>query len=327
MTQQRLRELVRASNPVVDPDRLLAEDREFRALYSNAMQRARNPQLSADLLDRSVERRRDMQTQQRPTELVTGRPVKPPRRWLPAAVAAAFIVVVIGAGTFLSSDSGVVDPPPATETPTTTMAPTTTVAPITVPPSLGVAETLNDAATSSDWAAVAALFADSATLQFVGAQGTSPAVAMTDPLPAEAGIADWNGDGAVTELDWFLRQGAEIYVGQTTTMLACEAADATSVVCDETREGFVFKSEGHKATWRLTVDDGLITGLVLDLSASTANGSDPLEVGRYRIWVGENHAELEDGLFADPVTLAISPDNLETHRELIAEWQAETVGS
>lgn len=258
-----------------------------------------------------------MQTQQRPTQSVAGRPVPPPRRWLVAAAAAA-VVLAIGAGAFLfnNDSSEVVDPPP-----------TTTVAPTTVPPVPAEVDAFNEAATAADWAAVAALFADSATMQFMSPEGPSPEIQMTDPIPEDAGIVDWNGDGAVTEFDWFLTQGAEMYVGQTTSVLACEALDAAMVVCDEAREGFVFKSAGHKATWTLTVSDGLFTSLVFDLTESTANGSDPLEVGRYRIWIRDNHPELEAELFADPVTLSITPDNLETHRELVAEWSAEQAGS
>jgi hypothetical protein len=317
MTQPQLRNLVRASNPVVNPERLLLEEREVLALYGEAMQRAGNPQMSADLLDQPVERRRDMQTQQRPTEFVTQRPTRPPRRWLVTAVAAAVVVLVIGAGALLFNNDSpeVIDPPP------TTLAPTTTTLQLD-PAVLEVGDALNAAATVADWGAVTALFADSATLQFISPEGPSPEVSMSDPIPEDAGLVDWNGDGAVTQLDWFLRQGAEIHVGQTTAMLACEAVDAATLVCDEAREGFVFKTEGHKVTWTLTVGDGVITNLVLDVTQSTANGSDPLEVGRYRIWIGDNYPELEGELFADPITLAITPDNLDTHHQLVAEWQA-----
>lgn len=325
--QPQLRELVRASNPVVDPDRLLVEERELLALYSKAMQRAGNPPTSADLLDRSVERRRDMQTQQRPGELVARGPRRPRRRWLVVAAAAAAVAVVIGAGTFLLSGSGVVDPPPVTQMPTTTVAPTTTVTSTIAPASLGTATALNDRAVSADWSGVAALFADSATLQFVEPDGPSAKTPISDPVPEEVGIVDWNDDGVVTQLDWFLQVGAEIYVGQATSVLACDAVDATTALCDEVREGFVFESAGYEVTWTLTVEDGLITALVFDVSASTADGSDPLEVGRYRIWVADNHPELVEGLFDSPVALHISPANVETHRELIAAWHEETVGS
>lgn len=263
-----------------------------------------------------------MQTQQRPTELVTKLPNRPPRRGLMVAAAAAIIVLAIGVGALLfNSDAPeVVDPPP------TTPAPTTTVTPTTLAPALGVVDTLNEGAATADWGAVEAVFADTATLQFISPQGTSEEILIADPYSGE-GIADWSGDGTVTWLDWFLRQGAEIYIGQTTTMLACEPLDATTVVCDEVRDGFVFKSAGHKATWTLTVSDGLITTFVLDLTESTANGSDPTKVGRYRVWVNENRPEMMDELFVDFVTFAVTPENLATHRQTVAEWQAAQAGS
>lgn len=324
MTQPQLRDLVRASNPVVNPDRLLLEDRDVLDLYREAMQRAGNPQVSADLLDLPVERRRDMQTQQRPTELVTKIPNKQPRRWLVAAAAAATVVLAIGLGAFLFNNDApeVVDPPPTTPAPTTTVAPTTTL-----PPVLQTGEGFNQAAITADWDAVAALFTDTATLQFVGPDGPSPLIQFTDPLPDGAGIADWSGDGAVTEFDWFLRQGAEIYVGHTTAALACEAVDAATLVCDEVREGFAFKATGHKAVWTLTVANGQVTALVLDLTESTSDGADRAKVGSYRSWVRDNRPEQLEGLFVDFATLDINPDNLEIHRALVAEWQAEQTGS
>ena len=329
MTQPRLRELVQASNPVLNPDRLLLEEREVLALYTQAMQRAGNPQVSTDLPDSFVERRRDMQTQERPTQFRPEPPAQPRRRWLIPALAAAVIVVLIGVGAVLFNNDGseVVDPTPTTVVTTTAAPTTTTTLPAPDPAALTAADVLNEAATTADWAAVEAVFAESATIQFISQQGTTDPVSIDNPLAPDAGIVDWNGDGAVTELDWFLTQGAEIYVGRTTTVLVCEPGAGGTAVCDEVREGFVFKSDDHVVKWILTVEDGLITNLAFDVSESTANAADPLQVGRYQRWVGDNRPELEAELFTGFATMTLTPDTLETHRQLVAEWQAEGAGS
>jgi len=48
MAQQKLRELVKAANPVHTPARLLTQDEDIRRLFQEVMYRTGNPQASTD---------------------------------------------------------------------------------------------------------------------------------------------------------------------------------------------------------------------------------------------------------------------------------------
>lgn len=128
MTQRKLRELVKASNPVYTPALLLPQDEDIRSLFEEVMNRAHNPQTSTGLLDTTVERRRDMQTEEKPIQ-VAPTPRPPARkRWLVPALAGAatVIIAVVVAVSLLSGDD---QPDVTNEAPvTTTVAPPTTVA-------------------------------------------------------------------------------------------------------------------------------------------------------------------------------------------------------
>ena len=101
-------------------------------------------------------------------------------------------------------------------------------------------------------------------------------------------------------------------------------------MCDEVLGGSPFFNDpsGRRISTTDTVVDSLITAQVLD--ASTWNYSQWFErrmdvalVFPYQQWVQANRPELEEELFADFAFLRMTPDNVETHRQLIAEWRAE----
>lgn len=54
------------------------------------------------------------------------------------------------------------------------------------------------------------------------------------------------------------------------------------------------------------------------------NGTDTLAEAEYRMWVRDNRPELMADLF-DSVNqgLNYTPDTIDVHRELVAEWQAQ----
>lgn len=301
MTQQQLRELVKASNPVSAPERLLPQEQDIRSLFEQIMHRAGNPQTSADLLEQPVERRRDMQTQEKPIRVVeTPRPIRPKRRLVPA-LAGAFAVIVIAVGAWAlttNSESDVAD-----------------LAPIEV------ADLLNDGVVTGNWGEGGEYYAADATYQFVFVDGQSPEIRFSDELPATAQVDDWDGDGKLTELDGFIGLGAEVYAGGTTTLLSCSQADAVTVVCDEIREGFAFANPAHSASWTFTFADGLISSLVIDVAGE---GTDSSALRTYGGWVEQNHPELAGDLINEfSGAWKLTPGTVETHRDLVAEWVAQ----
>jgi hypothetical protein len=103
MTQHKLRELVKASNPVYTPARLLPQDEDVRALFLEVMNRTSNPQASTDLLDTTVERRHEMETREKQVRVAhkpTPRSARrgPSRRRGLLVAAAALVVAIIAAG-------------------------------------------------------------------------------------------------------------------------------------------------------------------------------------------------------------------------------------
>ena len=116
MTQHKLRELVKASNPVYTPARLLPQDEDVRALFLEVMNRTSNPQASTDLLDTTVERRHEMETGEKQVRVAhkptprSGRRGPSRRRGLLVA-AGALVVAIIAAGVVIGLLGGSSDEP------------------------------------------------------------------------------------------------------------------------------------------------------------------------------------------------------------------------
>ena len=298
MTQPLLRDLVKSSNPVVT-HQLLSDERDMRTLYAEAMQRADNPQPSVDLLEQPVERRREMQTQERPVEVVRKPKADRPRRRLIPALAGALAVIAIAVGVWALTSNP--EPEVADASP------------------LQLTERFDSAVASADWAAVRDVLAPDATYQLTSSGGESPVIRFADELPDSAPVEDWDGDGVVTEYDGFATLGAEIYAGGITSFLSCTQPDAFTAVCEEAREGYAFFSPSHSATWTVSVSDGLVTSIVIDV---VGNGVDALAANQYRLWVVENRPDVKDQLFNAFNERILTPDTVDLHRELATEWLA-----
>ena len=115
MTQHKLRELVKASNPVYTPARLLPQDEDVRALFLEVMNRTSNPQASTDLLDTTVERRHEMETREKQVRVAhkpTPRSARRGSRKRGLLVASAAVVVaIIAAGVVIGLVGGSSDEP------------------------------------------------------------------------------------------------------------------------------------------------------------------------------------------------------------------------
>jgi len=302
MTQQQLRELITASNPVSTPARLLPHDQDVRTLFAEIMHRTGNPQPSADPLEQPVERRRDMQTQEKPIQIVRENKAPRQRRRLIPALAGAMAVLVIGAGVWgLTRNT---EPDVAAGSP------------------LEVVKLFEESVVTANYGGSSDLFTSDATYQVMLVDGQSPAIRFSDELPPGAGVPDWNGDGTVTELDGFTGLGTELYAGGATTFLSCSQPDAATVLCQEVREGFAFANPAHSANWTFTFADGFIDSIVIEIGPS--NGTDPSALRTYGTWVGANYPD-EAGTLVNEFSgdWKLTPNTLERHRELVAEWLAQ----
>ena len=279
------------------------------------------------LLDRIDERNTDMQTQERPT-IGPSRPRDERPRWLIPALAGALAVVIgIGLGALLliggSDEIDVIEPAlPSTTVPTTVLA---------VASPLDVANLYNEAVATGDWTALRELYSDTAEQQVVLPTETLPKEVVIDRVPRTPD--DWDGDGLLTGFDGFIHEGAWQFAAGTTAFLSCSQVDDVTAACAEVWEGFAFRRPDMESiTHTLTIVDGVITFHVIEVPQRSADPILSNPVAEYRQWVSENRPELEAALFdrrdIPSGTDArwpdwITPDTAETHRELVAEWQAQ----
>ena len=310
MTPHRLRELVKAANPVPAPARLLPRDEDINILFEEVMNRARNPQTSTGLLDATVERGWSTDTEQTPLGVAEMPDVSPRRHWnqgLLVGAAAFAVVVIVGVAVFLvtqgSNEPGVANG---------------------MPTPLEVGESMNQATVAGDLEALRLLYDDLATFTDMFSGDTAPLMAQSgNPFP------DMDGDEAITWFDEILWDAANDYAAGVTLAYTCDQTDPSTVVCDGVYEGHAFLSETSdmQVTNTFTVEDGLITHHQFDARPLHRAGY-YAEKGRdittgpnaeYRQWVKENHPETGNLFWAGHIT----PDNVETHRELIAEWRAQ----
>jgi hypothetical protein len=258
------------------------------------------------LLDRIDERSTEVQTKERQSEFVPERSSKARRRRLVPALAGALAVLVIAAGVWAITRSD--EPDSAGLSP------------------LEVTDQWNEAVVAGDWAAIRALYADTAVLRVVLPDETLPDEPLIDRVPQTQD--DWDGDGALTGFDGFMHDGAAQHAAGTTTFLSCSQVDGTTVTCEEVQEGHAFwRPEAVPTTWTLTIIDGLITVHGVGVVPRSESPIDNALLSDYRRWVSENRPELEADLIEGPVIppipgINITPDTAPIHRELVAEWQA-----
>jgi len=276
------------------------------------------------LLDRIDERSTNVQTQERIDGATTPPPPSSRPRWLVpmlAGAAAVIAAIVFVALVFTGNDEpDVIEPVP----PPTTVATSTTLLEAAVLSPLEVTGVYNEAVAAGDWTALRALYADTAEFEVNSETGETfvERVALVDLVPQTP--YDWDGDGLVDGFDALIDDAAKVAAHGTTAFVSCSQLDAGTAACQEVWEGHAFaRPEIPHNTWTLTIVDGVITTHVLEV-VRTDNPFDTDLTSQYNLWVSDNKPELSIvELFDDIITLAISPDTVPVHRELIAEWQAE----
>lgn len=281
-----------------------------------------------------------MQTQERPKQIMTP-PEKKSRRLLVGAGGFALVAALVGGGIIATSGS---DPEPRTED-TVVVTTVAALGPTLTP--IEVADALNAAIVAGDWKAVRALYSDDATYtqlddgfghDFVR-HGKEPGemplrIDMPFSRPAAAfkfrGLTtiypafDWDDDGVTTAFDDLASLAVADHAWGVTDFYTCTQSDERTVVCDLVLAGHALVPDSPpSATDTFTVIDGLITHQVYDTTASRFEDPYGLRLG-YLVYVEENRPELENTLFSLDRTgeLRMTPDTVETHRELIAEWRA-----
>lgn len=299
------------ANPVADTDRLLSAPGAMDDFVLAVKERSGIVQTAEDQATIEV----PTQTQTKP----------PPRGWrrrlVPALVMAAAVIAAIVVGVALLSGD---DEPDVGATP------------------LEVGEALNEAVIKGDWEAARRLYADDATftdnpaIDLVGDAGANILMAGPFEPPYSAlinsdEIVDWDSDGAISVFDGEAGWLMDHYASGITAFHSCSPADATSVVCDVLYEGYAFRS--NDPVWvsnTYTVVDGRIVHQTFDFSTPEGRENEPQGLDdqvslrfEYYEWIVANHRELEDELFSHFGVLSITPDTIDTHRELVTEWQAQ----
>ncbi len=255
-----------------------------------------------------IERRAGMQTQKQ-VGLPTPPPKKTPRRWIPAiaSFAAAVAAIVVVAAIWASSSD---EPDVGGRTP------------------LEVGEALNSYAIAGDWEAARLLYADGATYTNsvgFGLGGVALNVPMAETIDfPEPEYVDWDGDGSITLFDEQAALMKESYATGVTRFLSCSQTDPSTVVCDLPYEGYAFRTTNPiLLPTTYTVVEGRITSQTLDASEMEGWYYDTNLRIEYQEWVRTSEPDLEGDLFRSFGSPSITPDNIETHRELIAEWRAQ----
>jgi hypothetical protein len=296
------------------------------------------PSITA-LLHRIDERSTDMQTEERPLAQTPQPRDRRPRWLVPALAGAAAVIIAIVVGVVVFG--GESDGPDVIEPTPTTAALTTTLPPALAPAEVGAA--LNEAAAAGDWEAVRRLYAEDATFSIDVGDIPDSSIISDAPLavpfpPGRPLVApfpilnqfDWDDDGVISGFDDIAATTMTLWALGVEPYRSCREVDATTLVCDERGQG-PFSSPPDLPIYSeiFTVVDGRITQHALDLSAEDSFSPvgfvvPPLPV-EYEDWVRANRPELNpDGaLFEFLGKLLITPDTVEVHRQLIAEWVAQ----
>lgn len=283
-----------------------------------------------------------MQTKERSEKVTAPSEEKSRRLWMAAGGLALVAALVVGGIIVISgSDDGDGAGTEGTTVDTTAVA----AGPALTP--LEVAEALDAAIVAGDWEAALALYAEDATytqlddgfgFDFIrhGKEvGGSPLrtdmpLSRIAPALGFGGLTtiypgfDWDEDGSTTGLDHLAALTMADYAWGVTDFYSCAQTDETTVVCDLILEGHALVPDAPPpVTDTFTVVDGRITQQVYDTTVSRFEDPFGLRLG-YLVYVEENRPELENTLFSLNRTgeLRMTPDTVETHRELIAEWRA-----
>ncbi|NNL70884.1 MAG: hypothetical protein HKO70_13070 [Acidimicrobiia bacterium] len=258
------------------------------------------------LLDRIDGRSTNMQTQARPVESVERETTVRRRRRLIPIVAGAVAVAVVGVALwlFLADD----EPDVIINSP------------------LGVVQALEEATLSGNQQLERTYYADEAVLALITPDDEFE-IALGDPVEGDNSLSDWDADGVITFFDVILQDGARVHAAGVSDLLDCSAAGENTVVCDERLQGSPFLEPGnHDVTQTFTVVDGLITRHVVDMLANAAEPFGTAEVLDYEAWVRQNRPDesMEQLFPGSPGEFIVTPETVDTHRSLIAEWQDQS---
>jgi hypothetical protein len=282
------------------------------------MRRADDPQASMYLLDDNVNWRINMETKHEVIDLELT-PEQNERKWWPtatlAAVAIAAIVLLV-----------LVRQPDSPGVPVATDdvgLPTTDISSRIRTP-LEVGDALNAAIVAGDLTEIRQLYSDDATYHDLKA---GPLGSILDPTFGP--FPDWDGDELNTLFDEWLWDFANDYAAGVTRAYSCEPTEPSTVTCEGVFENHAFMTAASDLAVMitLTVENGVITHHQLDAGPVNFSGvwnmklPDELVVS-YERWAEENHPEREKGLFLEG-HLIMSPETVEAHRQLIAEWRQQ----
>jgi hypothetical protein len=292
-------ELMRAANPIPDPETALTAD-EFGALLLLTNTRSGNV---------------DVQQLTKPAE-----PEHKQRRgWLVAAAAFAVAIVFVGAAMLLARPAAELPPattPPTTEAvpPTTQAAPPTTQAAVeeqVVESTATTAAPANEALSAEEEA-----FVEEFVAAFNAADETaflalsSPSVEVSTGIRFNAGIDRWTDE---VRWRWALQQQWEVE--------SCKIwYSAINCQLSITGDDPPYINGPLSAVARLIVTDGVVTSLTLneDQGAIIAN------VGAFYDWVEINHSEKLDLIRSGGVPGApiLTAESIAILQELLPLWKA-----
>ena len=288
-----------------------------------------------------IERRTGMQTNERRVhelESTPPAPRGPRRRWLVSALAAglAVVVAVVLAIALLAGGDEAVPDVGNTTVPETLPESSVTTA-------RDVAAELRAAVDAGDWQSVVGLFAPDATLTFgPGWEEEGTVVPQSNPATSVSGWEDrrrvgpfdWDGDLVRSGFDAIAHDVMWSYALGLNFFDKCVETDPLTITCQIGWGEHPLGNAQYGASFHIhTIVDGLIVNTTVDVTARNPGGGfAPHQVvfdyeagAEYEAWVRVNRAEFnEDGaLFRLTGDLVISPDTVERHRELIAEWIAQ----
>lgn len=209
-----------------------------------------------------------------------------------------------------------------------------------------VGDALNRAIVSGDLEAARSLYADDATYTHEPGRTSSslrhgeisgsfhPGLPVDKPLGRDASSLDsslglmfnrfdWDGDGRATGFDDLAADSMAWYAQGVSTAFLCMQPDEVTVVCENVLEGHGLLIEPPPVRDIFTVVDGRITHQEYNTADVVVFSNTLAEQLAYLSYVEANRPDLATVLFEGLASLIITPDTIDTHRQLIEEWKAQ----
>lgn len=108
----------------------------------------------------------------------------------------------------------------------------------------------------------------------------------------------------------------------------CRSVSRNEVICEQ-RAGGAFWRDGngpYSGAWRYEITNGQIVHVSFEIFAGDS-GAVRRRAAEFRNWLEDNHPDQVDNLFIPGGSQSaawLRPDNLETFRELVSEWENST---